>query len=412
MNQNHHIGIVIRREVDKNLFVEKLLSNNTINHFTFLPHKKRVLFSDVAIEKIIQEEYKHDTIIVAEENNRKLQTFSSGEKKKIFLEYCRNQNPDYLILDNALDHLDTQSRVAIWLELEEISKSTIIIQIADRESDILDFINQKYQINPNTFQIETLDKLNKKEKSTLEITIPKPNSFVEFDNEILVEFKSVSLQYQTLKILDNISWTIKKNEFWQLIGPNGSGKSTILSLINGDNPKGYGQELYLFGQKKGSGESIWDIKKKIGYFNPTMTDLFNGNHSLENMILSGFFDSIGLYVQPTDLQLKIAEEWIIIIGLMHLRKKSFSTLSTMQKRLVLIVRAFIKNPLLLILDEPIDGLDEESTLLVAKLINKIHSETKIAIIYVSHCYEPRIKPMKIYELIPSQNGSRGKIKEF
>jgi molybdate transport system ATP-binding protein len=409
MNCNSHFGIIVNHNVNKNAFIENLLSHNATDSFAFLNQKKKMLFSEIEIEKIIQQEY--NTIIVSTETNRKLQTFSSGEKKKVFLNYCNHQKLDYLILDNPLDHLDTLSRISIAALLEEMSKTTVIIQIADRLSDILHFIDSKFQINDNTFQITAITK-NNREKNNKEITIPNTTETIKFDSEILIEFKLVSVQYETKKVLDSISWTIKKGQFWQLIGPNGSGKSTLLSLINGDNPKGYGQELYLFGQKKGSGESIWDIKEKIGYFNPAMTDLFNRNQTIEQMILSGFFDSIGLYTQPTNLQLNIAQQWMYIIELTHLSKQPFSRLTIGQKRLVLIVRAMVKNPLLLILDEPIDGLDDATILLVTQLINKILSETKTTIIYVSHRYEARIKPMKVFELTPSETGSKGKIKEI
>jgi molybdate transport system ATP-binding protein len=411
MNCNTHFGIILTNNVDKNAFIKKLLPDNALHSFAFLNQKKGMLFSDLAIEEIIQQEYKYDTIIVSKETNRKLQSFSSGEKKKFFLHYCNSQKLDYLILDNPLDHLDAPSRISITVALEEISTTTIIIQIADRLSDILHFIESRFQINDNTFQLTGIKNPEEKNNSK-QITIPNTEETIKFDNKILIEFKSVSVQYENQKVLDSISWTIQKGEFWQLIGPNGSGKSTLLSLINGDNPKGYGQELYLFGQKKGSGESIWDIKEKIGYFNPAMTDLFNRNQTIEQMILSGFFDSIGLYTQPTNLKLKIAQQWMSIIELTHLSKQAFSRLTIEQKRLVLIVRAMVKNPLLLILDEPIDGLDDAAILLVTKLINEILSETKTTIIYVSHRYESRIKPMKVFELTPNETGSKGKIKEI
>ncbi len=411
MNYNPHFGIILTNNVDKNAFIKKLLSHNALHSFAFLNHKKGMLFSDLAIEEIIQQEYKYDTIIASKETNRKLQSFSSGEKKKVFLHYCNSQKLDYLILDNPLDHLDAVSRISITAALEEISTTTIIIQITDRLNDILHFIERRFQINDNAFQLTAIE--NPKEKNNnKQITIPNTEETIKFDNEILIEFKSVSVQYENQKVLDSISWAIQKGEFWQLIGPNGSGKSTLLSLINGDNPKGYGQELYLFGRKKGSGESVWDIKEKIGYFNPTMTDLFNRNQTMEQMMLSGFFDSIGLYTQPTNLQLKIVQQWMTIVELTHLSKQPFSGLSIGQKRLVLIVRAIIKNPLLLILDEPIEGLDDAAVLLVTQLINKIVSETKTAVIYVSHRYESRMQPLKIFELIPSKSGSQGKIKEF
>ncbi|MNQ62056.1 putative ABC transporter ATP-binding protein YlmA [compost metagenome] len=222
--------------------------------------------------------------------------------------------------------------------------------------------------------------------------------------------KNVSVSYDDRKILDNISWTIKQGEFWQLIGPNGSGKSTILSLITGDNPKGFGQDLYLFGRKKGTGESVWDIKKQIGIFTTSMTDLFQKGHTLEEMILSGFFDSIGLYIEPTTHQKQIVSQWLEVIEMTHLRKKRFIDLSIGQQRVGLIVRAVLKHPPLLILDEPVEGLDDENVDMVIQLINTIKQETNVSILYVSHRIESGLAPTSVFELLPAATGSIGKIK--
>jgi molybdate transport system ATP-binding protein len=406
MHDNPHFSIIFFDSADKDQFIANLLGNNATDRFSFLNQKKGLLFSDLAIERIIQEEERFDRLIVTKAYHRKLQTFSSGEKKKHYLAYCKNQTIDYLIVDNPLDHLDANSKQNIIALLEDIAKTTTVIQTANRQSDILGFLENHQIIQHHKKHKIALDK-NKIEKLS---SFTNSTQNRDLENEILIEFKSVSVQYENKKVLDGISWTIKKGEFWQLIGPNGSGKSTILSLINGDNPKGYGQELYLFGRKKGSGESIWDIKKQIGYFNPVMTELFNGNQTLERMLLSGFFDSIGLYTEPTALQLKIAQEWIEIMQLTHFKQTPYYKLNTGQKRLVLIARAMIKKPFLLILDEPLEGLDEPTIALITTIINTLISQSKMAVLYVSHRFEPRMKPTAILELIPSEMGSKGKIK--
>jgi molybdate transport system ATP-binding protein len=204
----------------------------------------------------------------------------------------------------------------------------------------------------------------------------------------------------------DINWTIKAGEFWQLIGPNGSGKSTLLSIITGDNPRGYGQDLVLFGKKKGSGESIWDIKKQIGYFTPSMIDQFKHDDTVENMIISGIFDSIGLYNKPTDLQKDIGKLWVNILG-DSFKKKKFQELSVGQQRMVMVARAMVKHPSLLILDEPTIELDDINSQLFISMVNAISRKRKVAILYVSHRDEPNLKPEKIFELLPDKDGSIG-----
>ncbi|MEQ1624333.1 MAG: ATP-binding cassette domain-containing protein, partial [Sediminibacterium sp.] len=131
--------------------------------------------------------------------------------------------------------------------------------------------------------------------------------------------KQLSVSYEERPILDQINWTIQAGECWQLKGPNGSGKSTLLSMITGDNPKGYGQDLNLFGMKKGSGETVWDIKQYIGYFNPVMIQHFSRLDSIELMIVSGCMDSIGVYIKPSEMQLRLAKEWLDYLGLLALK---------------------------------------------------------------------------------------------
>jgi molybdate transport system ATP-binding protein len=229
-----------------------------------------------------------------------------------------------------------------------------------------------------------------------------------FENP-LVQFINVTVQYEGRTIVDNISWQINAGEFWHLIGPNGAGKTTMLSLITGDNPKGYGQDLILFGKRKGSGESVWSVKQKIGYFTSAMTDLFSRLSTAEEMVLSGFFDSVGLYIKPSGRQIKVADEWLALIGLLPLKKKHFYRLSPGQQRMVLIVRAMVKHPPLLILDEPTAGVDESNVAIITALINKMAAESKTAILYVSHREEEELNPTYRFLLTPGPGGSTGEV---
>lgn len=408
MNTIEHWDILLSNTVNKKAFIDTVLDGNAEGELATFNSLNGILFSDIAIDKFIEKEYQYDVIEAAAESKRKLRTFSSGERKKEFLNYCVKQNPDYIIFDNPLDHLDHASRITLADSLEQLAKSVRIIQLVNRAADLFPFIHNKAQITDNTFVLNEIKSTQTKSNS-VKVTIPKPAEPTDYDEEVLIHMNEVSVSYDERKIVNAITWTIKKNEFWQLIGPNGSGKSTILSLISGDNPKGYGQELFLFGNKKGSGESIWDIKKRIGYFSTSMTDLFQKKHSLEHMILSGFFDSIGLYTEPTSLQKQIVSQWLDVIKMSHLKDKTFTQLSIGQQRVALIVRAVLKHPPLVILDEPVEGLDDENVALVIELVNLLVKETNMTILYVSHRIEAGLTPTSIFELIPSGTGSNGKI---
>ena len=409
MQQITHWDILLRNQVAKKEFINKILNRQAEAELEPFNTKKGVLFSDLAIEQFIEKEYQYDSVEAVPETHRQLRTFSSGERKKAFLKYCINQYPDYIILDNPLDHLDQNSRKELHSQLEDLAKNITLIQLVNRTADLLPFISNKRQIADNSFVLNPLNTISTVQPFTLK-PVPNPIETIAYTDPILIQMNNLKVSYDEKPILNNINWTIKKGEFWQLIGPNGSGKSTILSLITGDNPKGYGQDLYLFGKKKGSGESIWDIKRNIGQFSTAMMDLFQKNHTVEQMILSGFFDSIGLYIQPSTLQIKLMQEWLDFLNMSHLKKTAFINLSVGQQRVIMIIRAVLKHPPLLILDEPTEGLDDENVVLVTQLISHLAKETTIAIIFVSHRIEALLAPNAILELTPQPTGSIGEIK--
>lgn len=405
-----HWDLLLSNQVDKKTFIDTLLSGKIHGELSIFNNQEGILFSDIAIHKLIEEEFRHDSIQATIDSKRNLRTFSSGERKKEFLKYCLKQNPDYIIFDNPMDHLDQVSRLELASAIETIANTVSIIQLVNRKADLLPFITNKAQIDDNSFQMKDIEALESYYLFNNENQIPIYKEI--FKAEVLVRMNKVSVSYDERPIIDSLSWTINQGEFWQLIGPNGSGKSTLLSLISGDNVKGYGQDIELFGRKKGSGESIWEIKKKIGYFSTAMTDLFSKNATLEEMILSGFFDSIGLYTQPTSLQRKIVAQWLDLINMTALKNNIFNRLSIGQQRVALITRAVLKHPPLLILDEPIEGLDDYNVALVIQLINTIKKETNSTILFVSHRIEPSLSPDFVLELHPNTTGSKGIIKSF
>ena len=370
--------------------------------FESLAEKKGALFSKMEIDKFIEEEVRHDNKLLTSHTSQNLQSFSSGERKKALFNYLLESNPDYLILDNPLDNLDKDSQANFKKIIEDISSKTRIVQLLSRVSDLLPFIDklavlQNGQISWFQNMAEVSHVLDSS-TSIIKGNIPSPIEKLKYSQEYLIRLKNVNVAYGEKAVLHNINWDIKPGEYWELAGKNGSGKTTILSMITGDNPKGYGQEIFLFGTKKGSGESIWDIKKKIGYFTPAMIDRFRGYHSLENMLISGILDSIGLYVIPSAAQIRLAQQWLAMVGLDQKKDSYFHDLSLGHQRLIMCIRAMIKHPLLLILDEPTAGLDDSSASMVVSLVNKMAQESDTTIIFVSHRQEPGLNPQHVFHL--------------
>lgn len=415
MNSVNHYAIFLSNGSDKNLISEQLLSKNLTGVLANFNEIEGVLFSKISITDILEEEDRHGFTEVTKSLDRSLKSMSSGEQKRVFIHYLLAQNFDFMILDNPFDNLDIATRESLKTILCEASKNTIFIQLVHRERDLLPFIDNIITVeNKYNFVLQPdkqafLQQYHTTQENHFPDEIPPPLRVYKGVHEELIKFQNVRVSYNEKLILQDITWTIRKGEFWHLRGPNGSGKTTILSMITGDNPKGYGQNLTLFGIKKGSGESVWSIKENIGYVTPSMTDLFSTRHTLEQMLISGFHDSIGLYVYPTDSEVHTAKSWLKLIGMENLTDKLFCMLSAGQQRMALVVRAMIKHPPLLILDEPIAGLDDYHSLLVVSLINKIAEESNTAILYVSHQDEEGLFPKKIFELIPTGNGSIGRV---
>jgi len=200
----------------------------------------------------------------------------------------------------------------------------------------------------------------------------------------LIELRDVKVQRGEKPILRGIDWRVGPGENWLLLGPNGAGKTTLLSLILGDNPAAYEEEIHLFGRRRGSGESIWDIKKKIGHVSPELQLAQPRDIDCFQLVCSGFFHSIGLYRRCSARQAQIARSWMKRLGISHLSERPLGRTSAGEGRLALLARALVNRPLLLILDEPCQDLDGENRGRVIELVDKIGRRDGTQLIYVTH----------------------------
>ncbi len=207
----------------------------------------------------------------------------------------------------------------------------------------------------------------------------------------LIKMEKVTVQYGDHVVLDGLNWEVKQGKHWKISGPNGAGKSTLLSLVNGDNPQAYCNTIYLFGRRRGSGESIWDIKRHTGIVSSRFQLDYRVSSSILGVVISGFFDSIGVYKTPSKQQKTIALAWLEVIGMAKDARKPFKKLSYGEQRMVLIVRAMVKHPTLLILDEPCQGLDDINRHMVLKLIDHIGQTGTSTLLYVTHHDEDRLE---------------------
>lgn len=334
--------------------------------------------------------YQKNDFHIENKEQQLFSTYSSGEKKWAFFNYLLEQEPEELVLINPFDSLDTERELQLKLELKNYQTKAKITLISTEVQDCFEHIDwdkievyegEKLTSFANTEALQRYSKIT--ELKTFDLPLNKFTGEQD-DIQTIFELKNIHLSYGDQAILKDINWSVEKKSFWQLIGPNGSGKSTLLSLVIGDNPKAYGQNIRIFDRPKGSGESVWDIKKKIGYFSPSSILNYPKRKSVFDMICSGFQDAIGMYRKPSDLEIQATHRWIEKMGWSSMRDRYFKHLSTGEQRLIMIIRAMIKHPSLLILDEPAVGLDAQSKSQLHQLINTYVEKSESAVIYVSH----------------------------
>ncbi|GAB1462997.1 ATP-binding cassette domain-containing protein [Pedobacter sp.] len=315
--------------------------------------------------------------------NAQLIELSSGEHKKLQLVKALWLKPQLLLLDQPYTGLDIQSRQNLNNLLDEITYNGVQIILVSNETEIPACINRFGEIVDGQleehFTFCTRNEIVLKDRPIPEFLHQAPPS----SNEVLIKMVDVNISYGEKQVLKNINWEIKAGEKWLLQGHNGSGKSTLLSLVNGDHPQAYANEIYLFGNKRGSGESIWDIKQHIGLISPELHWYFDFNATVWQSIASGFFDSIGLYKEIGWHKRTQVDELIEYSGLTANKNDLLSALPLGKQRLVLLARTVIKNPELLVLDEPCQGLDAYQTLQFNTLIDGLCT-TNRTLIYVSH----------------------------
>lgn len=405
----YYWNIKLAHAPDRLPFLASFIEKKYLGAFDALVDQSVHIISPKTILKFIDEELIHDNTEIFKQSGQTLNSMSSGERKRAFLTYILNKKPEVLILDHFFDNLDTQSKQKYYELFEQKKDQLQLINIYSRGNDRLPFLEIDYIYENDQLTVNNFPQKKPIKKTILENDhpLPPPIHPVEVTQNVLVEFNKVNIAYLDKNILRDIDWKIEKGQFWHLYGPNGSGKTTLLTMITGDNPKAYGQNMELFGKRKGSGESIWEIKQKVGYFTTNMTFQFKRLQSAREMIISGFFDSIGLYQKASDHQIELANAWAAYIGLSHLADHPFVKLSMCHQRMVMIARAMVKHPPLLILDEPSVDLDDSNALVMTSLINRIANEGTTTIIYVSHRMETGLCPTHSFELIPSDEGSIG-----
>lgn len=327
---------------------------------------------------------------------KKINYLSSGELRKLLIVNALLDCPDLLVLDNPYIGLDAASRNEFddsiqHLKEQGISFVLLLCDYNDIPSYTDSVIEMKDRIiqKPYPFNVkikERNDPLPCLSFNPADI----PSQTKEYpSHKITFEIRNGAIRYGDKQIFEGVNWKVASGECWSLSGRNGSGKSLLLSLICADNPQAYSNDITLFDRKRGSGESIFEIKDNIGYVSPEMQLYFKSEDAIKEIVVQGKRNSLNRYRPVTSDELEEAMAWLSMLDIDNLAERKFNTLSNGEQRLVLLARAFIKQPALLVLDEPFHGLDARRKKRVTEIINALAEKNKSALIFVTH-YEDEI----------------------
>ncbi len=299
---------------------------------------------------------------IEEHLDKPVNQLSSGELRRMQLARMLQSCPQVLVIDNPYIGLDKDARRMLTGILAELSRRLTLILVVSRSEDIPEFIRKAYYVSGRTVSRPlSIDELQRAEQGATAATelppLPPLNASQMCGDEDIIAFRDITIRYGKRTILRGLNWQVRRGEHWALTGENGAGKSTLLSLVCADNPQGYACDISLFGRRRGRGESIWDIKRRIGYVSPEIYSTYRSDLAAIDIVASGLHDTIGLYRRPGADERGACRHWMELFGAAHLAERNYLKLSSGEQRLVLLIRAFVKYPDLLILDEPFHGLD-------------------------------------------------------
>lgn len=331
---------------------------------------------------------------------KRLIKLSNGETRRVMIARALIQQPQLLMLDNPYIGLDVQARKDFSNMINEIIAGGATVLLATAPHEIPEHITHVLTLENGgiTGKYTRSEFIQLPLPAVTAIALPEMEAHKiaalvqnsqqqQFDT--IVRMEDIHIKYGENTILNGINWTVKPNEKWALLGPNGAGKSTLLSLVNGDNPQAYANKLWLFDRKRGSGESIWDIKKKIGFVSPELHQYFTSRDNCLQVVCSGFSDVIGSTRPATAEQQQVARDWMSVLNIAKHEKAPFKQVPESAQRLTLLARALVKNPPLLIFDEPCQGLDTQQKLHFKKVIEQLCEHMPVTLIFVTH-YEDEL----------------------
>jgi molybdate transport system ATP-binding protein len=327
---------------------------------------------------------------------RRLAVLSNGEQRKVILVHTLLRSPRLLILDDPFGGLDRATRACLQKIIQRLMRAGLpVLFITNRPDELPPGTTHLLLVRNQRIIAQGTRRAVLKHPLARELESYAPSSssssFSSSKNQAgkgratpLIELNRITIRAGSKRILDDVTWTMRRGENWALLGPNGSGKTTLLGLIQGDNPQAYALDLRLFGMQPETTATLWRLRRKIGWLSPELHLHYPAGWSCLEVVCSGFFNQIGLYEPCTPRQHAAARDWLRRLGLAHREKQSLGELSLGDQRLVLLARAVVKKPKLLILDEPCQGLDLAHRRSLLATVDRLIGQTRAGLVFVTH----------------------------
>lgn len=343
--------------------------------------------------------------------DRKLLSLSNGELRRVLLARMWMEKPEWVYFNDLFGGLDPEYRRHLATSVVELCRRPglkVAVRLA-REDELLPEIPAFVYANKTFTQYAgelpsevAKPKFTKAELKDYEIVIlngvkgdPRlrgdDNNGIRGDDnngKILFDLKNVNVQFGDTTVLKNLNWTVRKGEHWAVMGENGAGKSTLLGMLTADHPQIYKNDITLLGERPGRGLNIWDHKAKLGFFSPELALQYREDLNLQEVLCTGFTANLCKAENTTWEERAKAKEWLNYLGFEDVEAR-YRSLSPIDKRVILMARAAIRPPEVLLLDEPTQGLKGEYREKIFNLLQLLSKETTI--ILVSH-YEEEWPP--------------------
>lgn len=314
----------------------------------------------------------------------KLLSLSNGELRRILLARQWMESPDYILFDDPFGGLDPEFRTHLAKAILKMAKTWVKMAISlQRKEELLPGIpafvyeNGEFRAYDGELPERIMETAEEKREITSYVieSLRTPAAL----GETLFDLEHVHVRYGSATIIDDLTWQVKRGEHWVVMGPNGAGKSTLLALLSADHPQMYSNDITLFGKKPGAGLNIWEHKAQIGFFSPELATQYREKLNISEVLCTGFTTGLGLFTPPSWEERAKAKNWLQELGFSD-AERPFDSLSATERRLVLIARAAIRPPKVLILDEPTQGMDAEFRERLFDLLEFLSSETTIVLV--------------------------------